>query len=71
MRVRSINMQKLLNNRYRILRTLGGGGFGETFLAEDTQIKYIMKTGQVVPTSVGFLLLWDVDNSRWVVADAI
>ncbi|MDY6902076.1 MAG: serine/threonine-protein kinase [Cyanobacteriota bacterium] len=28
----------LLNNRYRILRTLGSGGFGETFLAEDTQI---------------------------------
>lgn len=28
----------LLNNRYRIIRTLGGGGFGETFLAEDTQM---------------------------------
>ncbi len=28
----------LLNNRYRIIRTVGGGGFGETFLAEDTQI---------------------------------
>jgi serine/threonine-protein kinase len=28
----------LLNNRYRIIRTLGSGGFGETFLAEDTQI---------------------------------
>lgn len=33
------------------------------------QLKYIMKTGQVVPTSVRFLLLWDVDNGRWVVAD--
>ncbi len=26
----------LLNNRYRVLQTLGGGGFGNTFLAEDT-----------------------------------
>ncbi|WP_414589365.1 protein kinase domain-containing protein [Scytonema sp. PCC 10023] len=33
------------------------------------QLKYLMKTGQVVPTSVRFLLLWDADNSRWVVAD--
>ncbi|HBB31609.1 MAG TPA: serine/threonine protein kinase [Cyanobacteria bacterium UBA8803] len=26
----------LLNNRYRVLQTLGAGGFGNTFLAEDT-----------------------------------
>jgi serine/threonine protein kinase, bacterial len=31
-------MQTLLNNRYQVLQTLGGGGFGETFLAEDTQM---------------------------------
>ena len=28
----------LLNNRYRILQTLGAGGFGNTFLAEDTHM---------------------------------
>lgn len=28
----------ILNNRYAILNTLGDGGFGKTFLAEDTQM---------------------------------
>ncbi|MBD2336825.1 serine/threonine protein kinase [Calothrix sp. FACHB-156] len=31
-------MQTLLNNRYQVIQTLGSGGFGETFLAEDTQM---------------------------------
>ncbi|MBW4571930.1 MAG: protein kinase [Tolypothrix carrinoi HA7290-LM1] len=31
-------MQMLLDDRYRIIQTLGSGGFGETFLAEDTQM---------------------------------
>jgi len=29
---------KLLNNRYQVVQALGGGGFGETFLAEDTHM---------------------------------
>jgi serine/threonine protein kinase, bacterial len=28
----------LLNNRYRIIRELGAGGFGKTYLTEDTQM---------------------------------
>src|SRR4028119_759172 len=28
----------LLNNRYQVLQTLGGGGFSNTFLAEDTHM---------------------------------
>jgi serine/threonine protein kinase, bacterial len=28
-------MAELLNNRYQVIRALGSGGFGETFLAED------------------------------------
>jgi serine/threonine-protein kinase len=28
----------LLSNRYRLIKVLGDGGFGETFIAEDTQI---------------------------------
>ncbi len=28
----------LLNNRYKVIGVLGAGGFGETFLAEDTQM---------------------------------
>lgn len=28
----------LLNNRYKVIRVLGSGGFGETFLAEGTQM---------------------------------
>ena len=28
----------LINNRYRVVRELGKGGFGATFLVEDTQL---------------------------------
>ncbi|CCI22749.1 hypothetical protein MICAG_1850015 [Microcystis aeruginosa PCC 9808] len=30
--------QSLLANRYRIIRQLASGGFGDTFLAEDTHL---------------------------------
>ncbi|MBD2627472.1 serine/threonine protein kinase [Trichormus variabilis] len=30
--------QTLLNNRYQVIQVLGAGGFGETFLAEDTHM---------------------------------
>lgn len=36
-------MAKLLNNRYRIIETLGRGGCGETFLAEDTHMPSLRK----------------------------
>ncbi len=31
-------MTKILNNRYQIIKTLGSGGFGDTFLAKDTHL---------------------------------
>jgi len=31
-------MTTILSNRYKVLRVLGSGGFGQTFLAEDTQM---------------------------------
>ncbi|NJM28210.1 MAG: serine/threonine protein kinase, partial [Pseudanabaena sp. RU_4_16] len=31
-------MSNLLDNRYHVLQVLGAGGFGDTFLAEDTQM---------------------------------
>jgi serine/threonine-protein kinase len=36
----------------------------------ETQLTYQLKTGKVVPGSVQFSLLWDVENNRWVIADA-
>lgn len=39
----------LLSNRYRLIRELGVGGFGKTFLAEDTQPEANKAT--TIPTS--------------------
>jgi serine/threonine-protein kinase len=45
----------LLNNRYKVLKVLGEGGFGQTFLAEDTQMpshrKCVIKQLKPVTTS--------------------
>ncbi len=32
------NMQQIINNRYLIIQQLGRGGFGDTYLAEDTHL---------------------------------
>ncbi|MBX7222557.1 MAG: SUMF1/EgtB/PvdO family nonheme iron enzyme [Blastocatellia bacterium] len=32
------NPQNFLNNRYRVIQSLGGGGYSHTFLAEDTHL---------------------------------
>lgn len=37
--VKKILMENILGDRYKILNQLGSGGFGETFLAEDLQMK--------------------------------
>ncbi len=31
-------MEKTLGGRYQVVRHLGGGGFGQTFLAKDAQL---------------------------------
>ncbi|KYC42842.1 protein kinase [Scytonema hofmannii PCC 7110] len=36
----------------------------------NAQLRYFMKTGKVVPSSVRFFLLWDAQNSKWIIADA-
>lgn len=35
---RQVEMKQELNNRYRVIKALSSGGFGETFLAEDNQM---------------------------------
>jgi len=46
-------MQKLLDNRYRIIRTMASGGCGQTFLAEDTRMPSLRKCviKQLKPTT--------------------
>jgi serine/threonine protein kinase, bacterial len=31
-------MQQIINNRYLIIQQLGGGGFGDNYLAEDAHL---------------------------------
>ncbi|WP_375478136.1 hypothetical protein [uncultured Nostoc sp.] len=35
----------------------------------NAKLKYLMNTGKVIPGSVRFFLLWDAQNSRWIVSD--
>ncbi len=35
----------------------------------NAKIKYLMNSGKVIPGSVYFFLLWDAENSRWIVSD--
>ncbi|MHC5610620.1 MAG: protein kinase domain-containing protein [Nostoc sp.] len=35
----------------------------------NAKIKYLMNNGKVIPGSVYFFLLWDAQNSRWIVND--
>ena len=47
-------LQPLLRNRYRIIRPLGGGGFGRTFLAEDKdKLNELCVVKQLVPQIQG------------------
>jgi serine/threonine protein kinase, bacterial len=52
--------QTLLNNRYRLIRKLSSGGFGETFLAEDTHMpsgrRCVIK--QLIPITYGATTGW-------------
>jgi serine/threonine-protein kinase len=36
----------------------------------NASLKYLMKTGRIVPNSVRLSLIWDAQNLRWVVRDA-
>ncbi|MEJ6486968.1 serine/threonine-protein kinase [Nostoc punctiforme UO1] len=47
-------LRSLLRNRYRIIRALGGGGFGRTFLAEDEdKLNEICVVKQLAPQARG------------------
>lgn len=47
-------IQLLLRNRYRIIRPIGGGGFGRTFLAEDEdKLKELCVVKQLAPPVQG------------------
>lgn len=45
-------------------------GTGTQTATVNAQLKYLMKNGKVVSSSVNFSLLWDAESSGWVIADA-
>lgn len=58
---------KTLRNRYKIIKQLGGGGFGDTYLAEDTDLPgnpQCVVTIQLPKENSDFVLLW-----QWTLTD--
>src|SRR5258708_4189526 len=59
-------MNVILNNRYRIIQALGSGGFGETFLSEDTHMPSARKcvVKQLRPVS-NDPAIWEIMKDRF------
>lgn len=57
---KTIAINKLLNNRYRLINVLGAGGMGQTYIAEDTQslsnLKCVVKQLKPASNDTNFLV---------------